>query len=57
MTDKNFTLDDLDKLLDAVDKHIEEQECLFIKYINSNPEDKDKPLFISCPCPKCTVSF
>lgn len=32
-----------------------EQRCLVRDFMeNQRPEDRGQPLFISCPCPKCS---
>lgn len=30
------------------------QKCLFVEFIKNNPDKAGEPLFLSCPCAKCT---
>lgn len=30
------------------------QKCLFVEFIKHNPDKAGEPLWLSCPCPKCT---
>lgn len=36
------------------DKDNTKQKCLFVEFIKHNPDKAGEPLWLSCPCPKCT---